>query len=239
KCPVCLRGGLRSRLAFVKKRWMKCFLFCKKAVKKHLLLEKLLREKECILMVAEARARVAVFASGAGTNFEAIMHHANRDFDVVMLICDVPKAHVIGKAAGLGVETVVLDPKTYPSKVDYEKEIITKLKRANVEWIVLSGYMRIVGETLLTAYENKIVNVHPSLLPSFPGKDAVGQALDAGVKVSGVTIHYVDAGVDTGPIIAQEPVSVFPNDTGDSLQKRIQQVEHVLYTRIINDITKG
>ena len=207
-------------------------------MKKHLLLEKLLREKECILMVEEARARVAVFASGSGTNFEAMMHHANRDFDVVTLVCDVPKAHVIGKAAAQGVETVVLDPATFPSKADYEQEIIAKLKRANVEWIILAGYMRLIGETLLEAYEGKIVNTHPSLLPSFPGKDAVGQAIAAGVKVSGVTIHYVDEGMDTGPIIAQEPVSVFPNDTGDSLQKRIQQVEHVLFTRIINDITK-
>lgn len=189
-------------------------------------------------MGLEKRARVAVFASGEGTNFEAMMSDDQREFDVVMLVCDKPKAHVIGKAAGFGVETVILDPKTFPSKMDYEKEILTKLKRANVEWIVLSGYMRIVGETLLDPYAGKIVNVHPSLLPSFPGKDAVGQALDAGVKVSGVTIHYVDEGIDSGPIIAQEPVTVFSNDTGDSLQKRIQQVEHVLYTRVINEVTK-
>jgi phosphoribosylglycinamide formyltransferase-1 len=190
-------------------------------------------------MAVEARARVAVFASGTGTNFEAMMTDRHRNFDVVMLICDKPRAHVIGKAAGFGVETVILDPKTFPSKTDYEKEMITKLKRANVEWIILAGYMRIVGETLLNAYQGRIMNVHPSLLPSFPGKDAVGQALAAGVKVSGVTIHFVDEGVDTGPIIAQEPVTVFPNDTGDSLQKRIQQVEHVLYTRIINEVTKS
>lgn len=189
-------------------------------------------------MAIEKRARVAVFASGTGTNFEAMMADQSRGFDVVLLICDKPKAHVIGKAAGYGVETVVLDAGTFPSKKDYEKEILTKLTRANVEWIVLAGYMRVIGETLLNAYDKKIINVHPSLLPSFPGKDAVGQALTAGVKVSGVTIHYVDEGVDTGPIIAQEPVSVFPNDTNDSLQKRIQQVEHVLYTRIINEITE-
>lgn len=189
-------------------------------------------------MSFEVRTRVAVFASGTGTNFEAMMTSSDRSFDVVMLICDKPKAHVIGKAAGFGVETVVLDPKTFPSKVEYEKEIISKLKRANVQWIVLAGYMRIIGETLLETYENKIINVHPSLLPSFPGKDAVGQALEAGVKVSGVTIHYVDEGVDTGPIIAQEPVTVFPHDTRDSLQERIQQVEHVLYTRVIDEITK-
>src|SRR5699024_558304 len=114
----------------------------------------------------------------------------------------------------------------------------SNLERLTVAWIVLAGYMRIVGETLLEAYKNRIVNVHPSLLPSFPGKDAVGQAIDAGVKVSGVTIHFVDESVDTGPIIAQEPVTVFQNDTDDSLQKRIQQVEHVLYTKIINDLTK-
>lgn len=189
-------------------------------------------------MSMEVRARVAVFASGAGSNFEAMMATRDRSFDVVMLVCDKPKAHVIGLAASHGVETVVLDPKTFPSKVEYEKEIIAKLKRANVQWIVLAGYMRIVGETLLDAYDNKIVNVHPSLLPSFPGKDAIGQALEAGVKVSGVTIHYVDEGIDTGPIIAQEPVTVFPHDTGESLQKRIQQVEHVLYTRVIEEITK-
>lgn len=189
-------------------------------------------------MTLEVRARIAVFASGTGTNFEAMMNSRDRTFDVVMLICDKPKAHVIGKAAGFGVETVVLDPTTFSSKKEYEKAIIAKLKRANVQWIVLAGYMRIVGKTLLDAYENKILNVHPSLLPSFPGKDAVGQALDAGVKVSGVTIHFVDEGIDTGPIIAQEPVTVFPHDTPETLLERIQQVEHVLYTRVIEEITK-
>lgn len=189
-------------------------------------------------MSFDIRPRVAVFASGAGTNFEAMMTSRNRKFDVVMLVCDKPKAHVIGKAASYGTETVVMDPNSFPSKADYEAEIIQKLKRANVQWIVLAGYMRLVGDTLLEAFAGKIINVHPSLLPSFPGIDAVGQALDAGVKVSGVTIHYVDEGIDTGPIIAQEPVTVFPKDTKDSLQERIQQVEHVLYTRVINELTK-
>src|SRR5690625_3440493 len=189
-------------------------------------------------MSLDVRTRVAVFASGTGTNFEAMMTSTDRNFDVVMLICDQPKAHVIGKAARFGVETVVLEPKTFSSKEAYEQAILAKLKRANVQWIALAGYMRIVGATLLEAYPERIVNIHPSLLPSFPGKDAVGQALEAGVKVSGVTIHYVDAGVDTGPIIAQEPVTVFPHDNGDTLQMRIQQVEHVLYTKIIDELTK-
>lgn len=189
-------------------------------------------------MVLEHRARVAVFASGRGTNFDAMIHHQDRAFDIVLLVCDKPKAHVIGKAAANGVETVVLEPEKFASKAEYEAEILSKLKRAKVEWIVLSGYMRLIGETLLKAYTHKIVNVHPSLLPSFPGLDAVGQAVDAGVKVSGVTIHYVDDGMDTGEIIAQEPVTVFPKDTGDTLQKRVQQIEHVLYTKVINELTK-
>lgn len=190
-------------------------------------------------MSFEVRPRVAVFASGTGTNFEAMMTSREREFDVVMLVCDQPKAHVIGKAASFGVETVVLDPHKFPSKEAYEEEILKKLKRANVQWIVLAGYMRIVGKTLLEAYPQRILNVHPSLLPAFPGKHAVEQALDAGVKVSGVTIHFVDEGIDTGPIIAQEPVTVFPKDTNETLQSRIQQVEHVLYTKVINEVTKS
>lgn len=190
-------------------------------------------------MSFEVRPRVAVFASGTGTNFEAMMNSNEREFDVVMLVCDQPKAHVIGLAASFGVETVILNPEQFASKEDYEKEILKKLKRANVQWVVLAGYMRIVGNVLLEAYPNKIINIHPSLLPSFPGKDAVQQALDYGVKVSGVTIHFVDEGIDTGPIIAQEPVTVFPKDTRDTLQSRIQQVEHVLYTKVINEVTKS
>lgn len=189
-------------------------------------------------MSIEVRPRVAVFASGTGSNFEAMMSSEDRQFDVVMLICDKPKAHVIGLAAAHGVETVVLDPTKYESKSAYEQTILQKLKRAKVQWIVLAGYMRIIGEDILEAYPNKIINIHPSLLPSFPGKDAVEQALEAGVKVSGVTIHYVDEGIDTGPIIAQEPVTVFPKDTAESLQQRIQQVEHNLYTKVVNDITR-
>ncbi len=187
-------------------------------------------------MGIEHRTRVAIFASGTGTNFDAIMTNQDRSFDVVMVVCDRPKADVIGKAASYGVETLVCNPSDFSSKALYEAEIVKKLSKEKVEFIVLAGYMRVVGQTLLKEFENKIVNIHPSLLPSFRGKDAVGQALDAGVKVSGVTIHYVDEGIDTGPIIAQEPVTVFPFDTRDTLQARIQQVEHVLYTKIIDEI---
>lgn len=186
----------------------------------------------------EVRSRMAVFASGTGSNFSAIMNDEVLRNHVVLLVCDKPGAHVIGKAASFGIQSVVIEPNNYASKEEYETLIIKKLKQANVEWIFLAGYMRIIGETLLDAYEGRIVNIHPSLLPSFPGKDAVGQALEAGVKVSGVTIHYVDEGIDTGPIIAQEPVTVFPNDTRESLLERIQQVEHTLYPKVIEQLTR-
>jgi len=189
-------------------------------------------------MNMEKRANVAIFASGAGSNFQAIMDSPHREFDVVRLVSDKPKSHVIGKAASSGVETIVFDADEYEDRKTYEEEILKKLKKARVEWIVLAGYMRVIGETILEAYKGKIVNVHPSLLPSFPGTDGVGQALEAGVKVSGVTIHYVDEGIDTGEIIAQEAVTVFPHDTKESLQRRIQQVEHNIYPRVINKLTK-
>src|SRR5699024_12018591 len=118
-------------------------------------------------MSFDIRPRVAIFASGTGTNFDAIMNNDNRKFDVVMLICDKPKAHVIGKAASFGTETVVLDPNTFPSKAEYETEIIKRLQRANVQWIVLAGYMRIVGVTLLIAYDEKNINVSPIFFSSY------------------------------------------------------------------------
>lgn len=189
-------------------------------------------------MNMEKRANVAIFASGTGSNFDAIMNSPDRNFDVVLLASDKPKAHVIGKAASFGVQTIVFDPSNYEDKKAYEEELLEKLKRARVEWIVLAGYMRVLGETILNEYQGKIVNIHPSLLPSFRGIDAVGQALDAGVKVSGVTIHYVDEGIDTGEIIAQEAVTVFPHDTKETLQRRIQQVEHNIYPRVLNKLTK-
>ncbi len=189
-------------------------------------------------MNMEKRANVAVFASGTGSNFDAIMNSPDRNFDVVRLVSDKPKAHVIGKAASFGIQTIVFDPSDYEDKSAYEQELLEQLKRARVEWIVLAGYMRVLGETILDEYKGKIINIHPSLLPSFRGIDAVGQALDAGVKVSGVTIHYVDEGIDTGEIIAQEAVTVFPHDTKESLQRRIQQVEHNIYPRVLNKLTK-
>lgn len=186
------------------------------------------------------KPKAAVFASGTGSNFEALIEAENLASDIVLLICDQPDAKVIEKAEQSHIPSFVFRAKGYPSKEAYERDIVERLQEHEVEWIFLAGYMRIVGKTLLGTYEGKIINIHPSLLPAFPGKDAVGQALEASVHETGVTIHYVDEGIDTGPIIAQQAVPVYGDDTMETLQSRIQKIEHQLYPKTVNAlIEKG
>ncbi|WP_040984798.1 phosphoribosylglycinamide formyltransferase [Oceanobacillus jeddahense] len=185
------------------------------------------------------KQRASVFASGTGSNFDAMMQDEKIASSIVLLVCDKPGAVVIKKAQDIGVETLVLEPKKYASKQEYEKVIAEKLQALEVEWIFLAGYMRLIGETLLSQYEGRIVNIHPSLLPDFPGKDAIGQAYRAGVSKTGVTIHYVDEGMDTGPIIAQEEIERLPEETEEQLKTRIQAVEHRLYPNIINQLMQN
>ncbi|MFE1630879.1 phosphoribosylglycinamide formyltransferase [Brevibacillus reuszeri] len=181
--------------------------------------------------------RLAIFASGSGSNFEAIVQAVQagqlRDVEVALLVCDKPGAKVLERAERLGIPAFVFQPKKYADKSTFEKEIVAQLQKLDVTLVVLAGYMRLVGETLLSAYEGKIINLHPSLLPAFPGKDAIGQALDYGVKITGVTVHVVDAGLDTGPIIAQLPVAVQETDTKETLAARIHEVEHGLLVEVI------
>ena len=187
--------------------------------------------------------RFAVFASGSGSNFQAIVDKVQSgelSADLSMLICDQPGAYAIERARKAHIPSFVFHAKEYPSKADYEKEISFLLKERNVDFIVLAGYMRLIGPTLLKEFEGRIVNIHPSLLPNFPGKDAIGQALAAKAKWSGVTIHYVDEGMDTGPIIVQERVRVEESETRESLQEKIQAIEHKLYPSILQMLlTRG
>jgi phosphoribosylglycinamide formyltransferase 1 len=185
-----------------------------------------------------SKINAAVFASGTGSNFEAIMEAGDLSCDIVLLICDKPGATVIQKAEKYQIPTFVFSPKDYVSKEEYEKDLVKKLKEANISWVFLAGYMRIVGSTLLQAFEGRIINIHPSLLPDYPGKDAIGQAYLAGVKTTGVTVHFIDAGIDTGPIIAQEIVEVQENETLESLEEKIHHVEHQLYPKVIREIVK-
>ncbi|MFJ8529352.1 phosphoribosylglycinamide formyltransferase [Bacillus sp. NPDC094106] len=187
-------------------------------------------------------SRLAVFASGSGSNFQALIDAVEEkrlQADISLLVCDQPEARVMERAHCHGVPCFAFSAREYKSKEIFENEILKKLREYEIDCVILAGYMRLIGPTLLEAYGGKIINIHPSLLPSFPGKDAVGQALEAGVKVTGVTIHYVDAGMDTGPIIAQEAVTVSETDTRESLQKKIQHVEHRLYVDTVNKIVQS
>lgn len=183
-----------------------------------------------------SKQKAAIFASGTGSNFDAIMSKDDLACDVVLLVCDKPGAPVIAKANRIEVPTYIFAPKEYSSKEAYEQKLVEKLREEKIDWIFLAGYMRIVGSTLLEAFEERIINIHPSLLPEFPGRDAIGQAYRAGVRKTGVTVHYVDAGIDTGPIITQKEVPVLSEDTEDTLKQRIQRVEHSLYPAVVNQL---
>ena len=182
--------------------------------------------------------RLAVFASGSGTNFEAIVTACERgvlDAEVVLMVCDKPGAKVVERAAQHGVEAFVFAPKQYASKADYEREIVRRLDAAGVELVCLAGYMRIIGDELLGAYGGRIINIHPSLLPAFRGAHAIEQALEYGVKVFGVTIHYVDSELDGGRIIAQRAFPYEGDDIGE-LEAMIHAVEYPLYIETIKKL---
>ena len=184
--------------------------------------------------------RIAVFASGEGSNFEAIVSACERgeiDARVALMVCDRPGARVAERAAAHGVEAFVFAPKEWASKADYEREIVRRLDAAGVELVCLAGYMRIVGDELLGAYGGRIVNVHPSLLPAFKGAHAIEEAVAYGVKVFGATIHWVDATLDGGRIIAQR---AFACDSGDlcEVERRMHETEHALYVETIDKLIK-
>lgn len=183
--------------------------------------------------------KIAIFASGNGSNFQYIMEaEAKKELKIKtsLLVCDHHEAYVLQRAQELGIPIFCFNPKEYEDKKAYEEVILEHLLAEGVEYLILAGYMRLIGPTILREYEGRIINIHPSLLPAFPGKDAIGQALDAKAKETGVTVHYVDEGMDTGPVIAQESVRIYENDTEESLKKRIQIVEHRLYPSVLKEL---
>lgn len=177
------------------------------------------------------KPKVAVFASGNGSNFQAIadaIDSGKLQAELVLAVTDKPHAFVMERAHKAGVESFAFVPAEFKSKELYEQMLREKLRGLEVEWIVLAGYMRLIGPVLLEAYENRIVNIHPSVLPAFPGKDAIGQTLAAGAKEAGVTVHYVDAGMDTGSIITQQSFPVAGRGR-EEVEEKIHQIEHELY----------
>lgn len=184
--------------------------------------------------------KIAVFASGTGSNFaailEAIQSKKITNVQVVLLVSDRPEALAVQKAKDELIPVFTFNAKDFPNKQAYEEEILEKLTQREVDFIVLAGYMRLLGHVLLGAYDRKIINVHPSLLPAFQGKDAIGQALNYGVKVTGVTVHFVDEGMDTGAVISQRAVLIDSDETRESLIKKIQELEHSLLPEVIQNL---
>ena len=183
--------------------------------------------------------RIAIFASGSGSNFEAIATaciNGQINAKVSLLVCDKPEAKVLARAERLAVPTFVCSPQDYPNRAAHEEQILAALDNAGAKFIVLAGYMRIIGKTLLSAYGGRIINIHPSLLPAFPGLDAIGKALASGADCTGVTVHYIDEGVDTGPIIAQRLVGILQGDTAETLEERMHKAEHELYVEVLQGL---
>ena len=182
---------------------------------------------------------LAVFASGSGTNFEAIAQacaDGKLNAKVALMVCDKPGAKVCERAQRFGIESLIFNPKDYANKAAYETMILNELQAKSVDLICLAGYMRIVGDTLLNAYPDKIINIHPSLLPSFRGAHAVEDAVAYGVKVYGITIHYVNAELDGGKIIAQRAFAYDGNDPAE-VHRMGQVIEHQLYVEVLQELT--
>jgi phosphoribosylglycinamide formyltransferase-1 len=188
--------------------------------------------------------RIGVLGSGFGSNCEAILEACARDEipgDVVVVLSDVAQALILDRARKRGVPTKVIGPSRFKTKLEpeLEEEVVRALREADVQLVALAGYMRVLKAPLLCAYAGRIMNVHPSLLPAFPGLRAWEQALQYGATLTGCTVHFVEEGVDTGPIILQQPVPVFPNDTAESLHQRVQLTEHRLYPHAIRLFAEG
>ncbi|MGQ2286066.1 phosphoribosylglycinamide formyltransferase [Leuconostoc suionicum] len=178
------------------------------------------------------KVRLAVFASGTGTNFQALndaILQRGLNAEIVRLIVDKSTAGALNLAKLFGIPATAIKYSNYETKTEAEQIIINQLKTDQVDGILLAGYMRILTPKLIDAYSGKIINLHPAMLPNFPGRHSILDAFEAGVSETGVTVHFVDNGIDTGEIIAQEAVPILMNDTIDILETRIHNVEHVLY----------
>lgn len=179
---------------------------------------------------------IALFASGNGSNVQAIIDavkNGELDADISCLVCDQPGAYVIERAQKENIPVLISSPKDVDSREEWEIRVIDFLKDRRVELIVLAGFMRILKKPMLQAFPNKIINIHPSLLPDFPGINGIEDAYEADVKKTGVSIFYVDEGVDTGNIIAQEAIVVEPTWTLAELEQAIHQIEHRLYPAVL------
>ena len=185
---------------------------------------------------------LGVLASGRGSNFQSIIDSIDSGFlnaKISALITDNPEAYAIKRAGKHGIEALVIKPRDFSDRNAYYSHIAGELKKRGVELVVLAGFMRVVGKALIDEYRNKIMNIHPALLPSFPGLHGQKQAADYSVKISGCTVHFVDEGMDTGPIIIQAAAPAYHDDTEETLSERILKQEHKIFPYAIKLYSEG
>ena len=187
--------------------------------------------------------KIAVLVSGSGTNLQTLIEQLHEDktsgIEIAVVISDRQKAYALTRAKHAGIPTQIVRTQDFESRVAFDAEIARQIENYSVELIVLAGFMKLFQPPFVRKYRNRIINVHPSLLPAFPGATPVADTLAYGVKVTGVTVHFVDEDVDSGPIIAQTPVPVYDTDDEATLHNRIQIAEHKLYPKVIKHYAQG
>jgi phosphoribosylglycinamide formyltransferase-1 len=179
--------------------------------------------------VLGVEARLAVLASGTGTNLQALMDDPAVGPHIALVVSDRPEAKALERARARGIETAVLEPRDFPDRPTHDRALRDLLEAKGIDALALAGYMRLVGPEVIRAFPMRILNVHPALLPSFPGTHSLADAVGWGVKVTGVTVHFVDEEVDHGPIVAQEALPVLPDDDAASLADRVHEIEHRIF----------
>lgn len=186
--------------------------------------------------------RIAVLVSGSGSNLQAILdarREGRLSGDVALVVSNRPGVKALERAEKASVEALVLDHKAFASRHEYDAALHAELERRRIDLVVLAGFMRLLSADFVRQWYGRLVNIHPSLLPEFPGAHAIADALGAGAARTGVTVHFVDEGTDTGPIIAQEAVEVRPDDTEETLAERVHAVEHRLYPTVVDRLAAG
>lgn len=187
--------------------------------------------------------RIAIFVSGSGTNMENLIQASKAgrlaDGEIAVVICDNPAAAAIEKARKQDIPAALVDRKNFPGKEEFEAAIIQELEKAKADWLVLAGFMRILSGDFVRRFRGRIMNIHPSLLPAFSGAHAIEDAFKAKAKETGVTVHFVDEGVDTGPVILQRKIQVVPQDTLESLETKIHAVEYEIYPEALRLVLTG
>jgi phosphoribosylglycinamide formyltransferase-1 len=190
-------------------------------------------------MAPSMSGRVAVLVSGNGTNLQALLDDPTIRPSIAFVLSDRPDVHALARASGAGVPVSVIRPHDFADRTAFDHAVLDALREHDVDTLVSAGYMRLLGEPILDAFEGRWLNVHPALSPSFPGMHGVRDALEYGVKITGVTVFVVDEGVDTGPVVLQEAIEVRRDDTWDTVEPRIHELEHRLLPRAVRALLEG